>query len=227
MSENEIPNYFVLNKYSKLWETDDSFGDKDYVSLTPNSSFVLSSITDIPLRLYFFDNDSTRAEPTPMDPNSFSFDLDRYNMLYLLEKDTKKIRRLSVDRYEQYGTTNTDNLIFDEYIIACKGLKDPQSVATTDRHIYVLDNSTLYVLSKIDYNLTKTLMFHNRIHLFKPTEDEGILFYSYVNDESVICRKDLIQGFKTSEGDREEDQRIKITQNSTSSYNTYTDNEVF
>ena len=171
---------------------------------------------------------STRTEPTFVDPNTlFSFDVDRFNMLYLLEKDTKKIRRLSIDRYEQYGTTNTDSLIFDEYIIACKGLEKPQSIAVTDRHIYVLDGSILYVLSKIDYKLVNTLEFRDKIYLFKLTEDEGVLFYCYSNNKRVVHRRNLIGDYEPSEEYVEEDQTIDITGSSKSSDNRYTDNEDF
>ena len=146
-------------------------------------------------------------------------------MLYLLEKDTKKIRRLSIDRYEQYGTTNTDSLIFDEYIIACKGLKKPQSIAVTDRHIYVLDGSILYVLSKIDYKLVNTLEFRDKIYLFKLTEDEGVLFYCYSNNKRVVHRRNLIGDYESPEEYVEEDQTIDITGSSKSSDNRYTHNE--
>ena len=224
--ENELPNYFVLNKYSELWEVDTFFGDKDFVSLTPSSSFSLKNTIDIPLRLSV-DNNSTRADSASIYSDSlFSLDLDRHNMLYILEKDTKKIRRLSVDRYEQYGTTNTDKLIFDEYITACKGLEEPQSLEVTDRHIYVLDNSILHVLSKVDSNLIKSLKFRDRINLFKLTEDEDILFYSYSNDKSVIYKKNLVWDYEPSEEQRDSDQDIRMTGISKSSDYHYTDNEV-
>jgi phage tail-like protein len=239
--ENEIPNYFVLNKHSELWEDNNYFGDKGYVSLDldvdPYSPFRLRNTIGIPLRLSYDNNDhndnneynnSTGTESTFVDPNAlFSFDVDRYNMLYLLEKDTKKIRRLSIDRYEQYGTTNTDRLIFDEYIISCKGLEKPQSIAVTDRHIYVLDGSILYVLSKTDYKLINTLEFRDKIYLFKLTDDEGVLFYCYSNNKRVVHRRNLIGDYESPEEYLEEDKAIDITGNSKSSDYRYTGNEDF
>jgi phage tail-like protein len=210
--ENEIPNYFVLNKHSELWKDSSLYSDKGFVSLTPSYSFSLKTIINIPLRLTNFNDNSPKTEDVLTDPSSlFSFDLDKYNMLYILEKDTKKIRRISLDRYEQYNTGNTDNIVFDEYIILCKGLENPQSIVATNRHIYVLDNSTLYVLSKVDYNLIKTINFRDRLDLFKITEDEGVLIYSYSGNRTVLYEKNLVWDYESSGGDGDEHQIINLS----------------
>lgn len=210
--ENEISNYFVLNRDSELWKDRTLFSDKGFASLTPDVSFRLKKKIDIPLKLSYLDNNSPKTKDVLTDPNSlFSFAIDKYNMLYILEKDTKKIRKLSIDRYEQYGSTDTDNMIFDEYIISCKGLGNPQSIAVTNRHIYILENSTLYVLSKIDYKLVKTINFRDKINLFKITEDEAIVFYSYSDEKTVLYKKNLVWDDKFSRGDGKEYQIINLS----------------
>ena len=209
--ENETPNYFVLNSYSENWENKTLFDNKGFVSLTPDFSFNPKKEIHISLRLFSLDNNSPKTEDAPTDPNSLlSFDLDNNNLLYILEKDAKKIRRLSLDSYEQDASSNRDNLMVDEYIIICKGLDNPKSISVTKRHIYVLDYSTLYVYSKKNYELIKTIIFNDGINIFRITEDEELVFYSYSDDKTKLYKKNIAWDNDSSETDREEYQVIDL-----------------
>ena len=193
--ENEKPNYFVLNSHSEVWEdkTKTLFGNKGFVNLTPDFSFNLIKKVDIPMRLSSFDNNFAKTEDDLTDPTSlFSFDLDKNNMLYILEKDSKKIRRLSLDSYEQDTTTNTDKLMVDKYIIECKDVVNPKSISVARKHIYVLDNRALCVYAKINYELVKIINFNDDIDIFRITEDEQVVFYSYSDDKTNLYKKNLV-----------------------------------
>jgi phage tail-like protein len=191
---------------------------KDFIELTHSSLFALKNNLSIPLRLSYLDKNQNKNNKDilfkdnityELDLHSnFSFELDKHNMLYILEKDSKKIRKLSIDRYKQYETTNTENLVFDEYITDLKDLENPSSITAGKHNIYILDGSYLYIYSKTNFKKIKIVEFNDRIHLFKITDDEQIIFYSYYDDKTKIYKKRLDPDNKFFNQSIEEDYQI-------------------
>jgi phage tail-like protein len=220
--QNEKSNYFILNRFSGLWSSlllvennkkikegkklELSTSKKNFIELPHSSRFTLKNNLSIPLRLSYLDKNKKNSNKDKLHGgninyeldlhSNFSFELDNHNMLYILEKDSKKIRKLSIDRYKQYGTTNTENLVFDEYITELKDLQNPTSITAGYRHIYILDGSYLYIYSKITFQKIKIIEFNDRVYLFKITYNEQIIFYSYFDDKTKIYKKQIDQNNK-------------------------------
>lgn len=215
--ENDTQNYFVLNQFSELWKDRSLFSDKGYVSLPQGASIGLKKRLKIPLRLVGFDTNLLKTGKTSTDDINplFSFDLDEYDMFYVLEKDSKKIRRLSIYDYEHADESfSTERLLSDEYIAVYKDLGIVNSLSVSGKHIYVLENSALYAVSKVNYELIKTINFNDNVDIFKITKDEQVVFYSYANDKTVLFKKDLAWKKASShDNDEKEVQIVDLNKN--------------
>ena len=201
MNDNVSSNYFVLNQSSQLWEGE-PFHQRGFVGLPANSTFTLKKRIDIPLRLSEFDASLFQADET-IDVNLehlISFDFDENGFLYILDKKSKKIRRLSLYDYE-YQNDNYSSRYSpsDEYVLVCTGLENPKALSVSKNYIYVLENSVIYVLSKKNYRLVKTLRFNDEVNIFKVTKDEKIIFYSYSDDKTILFKKNLTLGIPTEQ----------------------------
>ena len=214
MNDNaDSSNYFVLNPSSKLWDGT-PFDEGRYVDLPADASFTLKKKIAIPLKLSDFDPSCFQLDETiAVNPDKIiSFDLDKYGMLYILDKNSKKIRRLSVYDYErlddEFGSEYQPS---DEYVAVCKGLDNPKTVSVSRNYIFVLESSVIYVVSKTNHRLVKTMRFNDDINIFKVTEDEKVIFYSYSDDKTVLFKKNLEWG--TSPEDEKENQIINLSDN--------------
>ena len=204
-------NYFVINKYSNYWDgnTDNKFNyiydNQEYISLKPNYSYRAKKTVEINLETIGNEirNFSDNARSKNVNEKYFLC-FDGSHFLYILEKDTKKIRRINIDLYKNDKNKNQDfqkknlsqgtflDAIYDEYIIDCKYLENPQMLFVGNTKIYVLDNTKIYVLSKLpNFQIIRIIQFIKKIQFFTISNNEQILFFSYLNEKNRLYKRDL------------------------------------
>lgn len=172
MNEKLTNNYFVLNKYSELWR-DTSFFDE-------NGIVKLKSIYDVKhketIQFSFCSNDKYK---TP-DISDYSFALDYCNILYILDKKDKNIKRCFLD------TKKIE-------VLNPVALSNPKSILIGKKDIYILDEFALYCISKINYQIRRIIQFDISIDLFTISPDETLLFL-YEKSRNKVYRFDLRTG---------------------------------
>jgi phage tail-like protein len=172
MNEKITNNYFVLNKYSELWK-DISFFDE-------NGIVKLKSIYDVKhketIQFSFSSNDKYK---TP-EISDYSFALDYCNILYILDKKAKKIKRCYLDtkKIEEL------NLL---------PLNNPKSILISKKDIYILDEFDLYCISKINYQVRRIIQFNFPIDLFTISSDESLIFF-YEKTRNKVYKFNLQSG---------------------------------
>src|SRR5688500_3565794 len=122
MNEKISNNYFILNKYSELWQDNSFFDENGVVKMKSINDVKHKETTHILL-----DIDNKYKFPAISD---YSFDLDYCNNLYILDKNSKKIKKYFLD------TKKIEDLnLFP--------LNNPKSIFVGKNNIYVLDEFTL------------------------------------------------------------------------------------
>jgi phage tail-like protein len=212
-------NYFILNKYSEYWDLN-SF-DKNIqfyenqdnsICLKPESSYRIRKNIDIDLE------DTTNKDQYSSDNKTeynsiyqkYFIDYDGYHFIYVLDKWTKNIKRINIDYFkdnnkktEALNTTNTNFKInfstttaaadiFNEWILNCQNLENPQMFLVKNKNIYILDNTKIHVFTKAPtIKTTNFLQCEKKVHFFAISDDEQILFISYSSEKNKIYKRKL------------------------------------
>ena len=169
MNEKVSNDYFILNKYSELWQDNCFFDETGVVKLKSYHDVKHKETIHLPFGTYH-----KHKLPKISD---YSFALDYCNTLYILDKKSKKIKKYFLDT----------NKIEELNLIP---LNNPKSIQVGKNNIYVLDDLTFYCISKINYQIRRTIRFDLPIELFTVSSDDALFFF-YEKKRNKIYKLDL------------------------------------